>query len=244
MGSEVWGPELAEVVDRVYAAKSERAVLDPMVDFLAQLAAGGAALEFAVGTGRVALPLSARGVAVSGIELSPHMVGKMRVKPGADAVPVTVGDMTTTRVQGTFKLVYLVANTIMNVTTQDEQLAVFANAAAHLEQGGCFVVEVIVPQLRSLPAGEVGRVFQLSPDHVGIETFDDLVGQIASSHHWMAVDGRLVRHSAPYRYVWPSELDLMAKLAGLRLRERWAGWDRAPFTSDSVSQVAVFEKVR
>jgi hypothetical protein len=151
--------------------------------------------------------------------------------------------MATTRVAGGFALVYLVANTIMNVTTQDEQLAVFANAAAHLEPGGRFVVEVGVPQLRSVPRGEVGRVFTLDPDHVGIETYDDLVGQIAWSHHWMEAGGRLVRHSAPYRYVWPSELDLMARIAGLRLRERWAGWDRSLFTSDSGSQVAVFEKV-
>jgi hypothetical protein len=172
------------------------------------------------------------------------MVDQLRAKPGAGAVPVTVGDMTTQRVPGgPFTLVYLVANTIMNVTTQDDQLAVFANAAAHLGTGGCFVVEVIVPQLRSVPRGEVGRVFTLERGHVGIETFDDLVGQIAWSHHWIDVDGNLVRHSAPYRYVWPSELDLMAKITGLRLRDRWAGWDRAPFTSDAASQVAVFEKV-
>ena len=243
MSSEVWGRELAEVYDRTYAAGFAPSVLDPTVDVLAELARGGPALEFAIGTGRVALPLSARGIAVSGIELSPHMVEQLRAKPGADAVQVTVGDMTTTRVPGTFKLVYLVANSIMNVTTQDGQLAVFANAAAHLDEGGSFVVQVIVPQLRSVPVGQVGRVFRLDPDHVGIETFDDLVGQIASSHHWVEVDGRLVRHSAPYRYIWPSELDLMAKLAGFRLRERWASWDRSPFTSESVSQVAVFEKV-
>jgi SAM-dependent methyltransferase len=191
----------------------------------------------------VALPLSARGVPVCGIELSPHMAERLQAKPGAEAVPVTIGDMTSTRVPGSFTLVYLVANTIMNVTTQDEQVAVFANAAAHLEAGGCFVVQVIVPQLRAVPPGERGRVFTLDPDHVGIETFDDLVGQVAWSHHWMEVGGRLVRHSAPYRYVWPSELDLMAKMTGFRLRERWAGWDRSPFTSDSQSQVAVFEKL-
>jgi len=156
---------------------------------------------------------------------------------------VTVGDMTTSRAPGTFDLVYLVANTIMNVTTQDEQLAVFANAAAHLRPGGCFVVEVIVPQLRKVPPGEVARVFAMDADHVGIETFDDVVGQIAWSHHWMDVDGRLVHHAAPYRYVWPSELDLMARLAGLRVRDRWAGWDRSPFTADSTGQVAVFEKM-
>ena len=178
-----------------------------------------------------------------GLELSPHMAAQLRAKPGADAVPVTIGDMTTTRVPGApFTLVYLVANTIMNVTTQDAQLAVFANAAAQLAPGGCFVVEVIVPQLRRVPPGETARVFTLDPDHVGIETFDDVAGQIAWSHHWIEAGGRLVRHSAPYRYVWPSELDLMARIAGFRLRDRWAGWDRAPFTSDSQSQVAVFEK--
>jgi hypothetical protein len=171
------------------------------------------------------------------------MVQQLRAKPGADAVPVKIGDMTSTRVAGRFQLVYLVANTIMNVTTQDEQLAVFANAAAHLNTGGRFVVEVIVPQLRSVPRGEIGRVFTLAPEHVGIETFDDVVGQVASSHHWTEVDERLVRHSAPYRYVWPSELDLMARLAGFRLQDRWAGWDRAVFSPDSPSQVAVFERL-
>jgi len=171
------------------------------------------------------------------------MADRLRAKPGADAVAVTIGDMTTTLVPGPFTLVYLVANTIMNVTTQDEQVAVFANAAAHLHPGGCFVVELAVPQLRGMPRGERGRVFTLDADHVGVETFDDLVGQIAWSHHWMEVEGRLVRHAAPYRFVWPSELDLMARLAGLRLRNRWADWEHAPFTSDSASQVAVFEKV-
>jgi len=180
---------------------------------------------------------------VHGIELSPHMAGQLRAKPGAGAVPVTIGDMTTTRVPGTFQLVYLVANTIMNVTTQDDQLAVFANAAAHLAPGGCFVVEVLVPQLRRVPRGETARVFTLGPDHVGIETFDDTAAQIAWSHHWIEADGRLVRHSAPYRYVWPSELDLMARITGFRIRDRWTGWDRAPFTSSSQSQVAVFEKL-
>ena len=241
MATNTWGPEIAEAYDKTYAAQSEPSVLNPIVDLLTHLAGGGRVLELAVGTGRVALPLSARGVPVHGIELSPHMAERMRAKPGADAVPVTIGDMATTHVPEDFALVYLVANTIMNVTTQEEQLAVFANAAAHLRPGGCFVLEVIVPQLRRVPAGEHARVFTLEPDHVGIETFDDLVGQIAWSHHWMDVDGRLVQHSAPYRYVWPSELDLMARIAGLRRRDRWAGWDQAPFTSDSVSQVVVYE---
>jgi SAM-dependent methyltransferase len=235
--------EIAEVYDTAYAAKFEPSVLGPIVDLLAELARGGPALEFAAGTGRVALPLSQRGIAVHGIELSPHMAGQLLAKPGADAVPVIIGDMTTTRVPGAFRLVYLVANTIMNVTTQDDQLAVFANAAAHLEPGGWFVVEVLVPQLRRVPPGQAAWVFTLDPDHVGIETFDDLAAQIAWSHHWMDVDGRLVRHSAPYRYVWPSELDLMAKITGFRVQDRWAGWDRAPFTSDSQSQVVVFERL-
>jgi SAM-dependent methyltransferase len=243
MGSISWGREIAEVYDETYATQNEPPVLDPMVGLLAGLAQGGWALEFGVGTGRVALALSARGVTVRGIELSPHMVEQLRVKPGAEAVPVTIGDMTSTRVPGSFQLVYLVANTIMNVTTQDEQLAVFANAAAHLQPGGCFVVEVIVPQLRRVPPGEVARVFTLDPDHVGIETFDDLVEQVAWSHHWMDVGGRVVRHSAPYRYVWPSELDLMARITGFRRQARWAGWDRQPFTSDSTSQVTIYEKM-
>ncbi len=200
-------------------------------------------LEFAAGTGRVALPLSARGIAVAGIELSPHMAGQLLAKPGADAVLVTIGDMTSTRVPGTFTLVYLVANTIMNVTTQDDQLAVFASAAAHLKPGGCFVVEVLVPQLRRVPPGQDAWVFTLGPDHAGIETFDGTAGQIARSHHWIEAGGRLVRHCAPYRYVWPSEPGLMAKITGFRVRDRWAGWDRAPFTSGSHSQVAVFEKL-
>ncbi len=243
MASIVWGEDVAEVYDRTYAALAAPEVVDPMVDTLIELARGGRVLEFAPGTGRIALPLAARGLDVSGIELSRPMADQLRAKPGAEAVHLTIGDMTTTRVPGTFTLVYLVANTIMNVTTQDEQLAVFANAAAHLELGGCFVVDVIVPQLRRAQPGEVGRIFRFDVDHVGIETFDDLVGQIASSHHWIQVAGQFVHHAAPYRYVWPSELDLMGRLAGFRLRDRWEGWTRAPFTSESPSQVSVFEKV-
>ena len=243
MGVITWGPELAEVYDSTYRAMFEPSVLAPVTGLLAGLAGGGSALEFAVGTGRVALPLSAAGVPVHGLELSEHMAAELHAKPGAGAVPVTVGDMRTARVPGgPFTLVYLVANTIMNVTTQDDQLAVFGNAAAHLEPGGCFVLEVLVPPLRRIPPGQNAWVFTLDPDHVGIETFDDLVGQIAWSHHWLATARGLVRHSAPYRYVWPSELDLMARISGFRVRDRWAGWDRAPFTSDSPSQVVVFER--
>ena len=242
MPSVEWGPEIASVYDATYAYEAVPDVLDPMVAMLEELAGGGRVLEFAVGTGRVALALSARGVDVHGIELSPHMLDRLRAKANADVVHAVLGDMTTTRVPGEFSLVYLVANTIMNVTTQDEQIAVFENAARHLVPGGCFVLQLIVPQLRRVPLSEQGWVFTMSPDHVGIETFDDTVGQIAWSHHWIEADGRLVHHAAPYRYVWPSELALMARLAGFRLRDRWADWHRNPFASDSPSQVVVFEK--
>lgn len=240
MPSNLWGKEIAEAYDASARDMFAPGVLDPTVEVLFDLADGGPALEFAVGTGRVALPLSRRGLAVHGLELSPHMAARMAAKPGADAIPVTVGDMTTTRVAGTYGLVYLVFNAIMNVTTQDEQVAVFTNAAAHLRPGGRFVVEVAVP--RAPARGETGRVFTMEEDHVGIDTLDDPIGQISSSHHWMAVGGRLVRHSAPYRYVWPSELVLMARIAGMRLEQRWAGWDRAPFTPESTTQVAVFRE--
>jgi len=240
--AEVWDREIAEAYDASTAPMFAPGVLGPAVEKLFELARGGPVLEFAVGTGRVALPLSARGVDVHGIELSPHMVEQLRRKPGAGAVAVTVGDMAHTRVPGSFTLVYLVFNTIMNVTTQRGQVAVFENASAHLAPGGRFVVEVVVPRLQAFGPGTLGRVSTLEPDHVGIERLDDPVAQIASSHHWMVVDGRLVRHTAPFRYVWPAELELMGRFAGLELHERWAWWDGAPFTHRSPQQVAVFEK--
>lgn len=242
MGTTTWGPDIAATYDASSAAMFAPAVLDPAVDRLAELAAGGRALELAVGTGRVALPLRARGVDVAGIELSPHMVGQLRAKPGGADLEVAVGDMATTRLPGAFRLAYLVWNSLMNLTTQDEQVATVANAAAHLEPGGCFVVELVVPQLRRVPRSEAGFVFRMDPDHVGIETFEGVDDQVAWSHHWMAVDGRLVQHSAPYRYVWPAELDLMARLAGLRLRDRWADWQRSPFAWDSDAHVSVYER--
>ena len=244
VGSITWGKDIAEAYDTTSAAMYDPAILDPAVRLLAELADGGPALEFAIGTGRVALPLREQGVEVAGIELSPDMVEQLRRKPGAEGVQVTVGDMTSAKAGSTFKLVYLVWNAIMNVTTQAEQVAVFENAFSHLQPGGRFVVEVIVPQLRRVPPGETTRVFQSDPDHVGIETFDDLVGQIAWSHHWMAVDGHLVHHSAPYRYVWPAELDLMARVAGLDLENRWSDWKRGEFTSESDNQIAVFAQSR
>ena len=242
MGSNTWGEKVAAAYDAASAFMFDPEVLDPAVNLLETLAEGGPVLELAIGTGRVALPLSRKGIKVHGIELSPHMVEELRKKPGADAIAVTIGDMTAARAPDQYTLVYLVWNAIMNVTTQAEQTAVFRNAADHLKPGGRFVIEVMVPQLRRVPPGEVARVFQMEPDHVGIDTYDDLVGQIASSHHWMVVNGRLVHHAAPYRYVWPSELDLMAQIAGLELEDRWSDWRRHPFTSESGFQVAVFKR--
>ncbi len=216
-------------------------VLDPTVELLAELAGEGAALEFAVGTGRVALPLAARGVPVSGIELSVPMTDRLRAKDHEKSIKVTIGDMATTRVEGMFRLVYLVFNT-SHLTTQHQQVACFANAAAHLEPGGYFLIEVGVPDLRRLPPGEDARVFAHGPGYVGYDRYTDLVTQQATSHHFAAVESGVREHKTPFRYVWPSEFDLMAKLAGMSLRNRWAWWDRSPFTGDSRLHVSVWEK--
>jgi SAM-dependent methyltransferase len=217
-------------------------VLDPTVDVLQALAEGRAALELAIGTGRVALPLSERGVHVHGIELSEAMVEQLRTKPGAEKIDVAIGDMTTTRVEDRFGLVYLVFNTIGNVTTQDGQVAVFENAAAHLEPGGCFLIETLVPIVRKLPAGERFAVFNHTDEHVGIDEYD-VATQRTWSHHYSSTDGETYhRRSIPFRYAWPAELDLMARIAGMRLRDRWADWDRSPFTAASQKHVSVWEK--
>jgi SAM-dependent methyltransferase len=218
------------------------AVVDPAVDFLVARAGAGPVLELGIGTGRIALPLSRRGVQVHGIELSPPLVAQLRSKPGAEVIGVTVGDFATVRVNGMFSLAYLVRNTIMNLTTQDEQVACFANVAAHLEPGGCFVIEVMVPELRRLPPGETVHAFDVTPTHLGFEEYDDLATQHTWSHHYWMVDGTVETFSAPFRYVWPSELDLMARLAGMSLRERWSDWDGSPFTSESRSHISVWEK--
>jgi len=218
-------------------------VLDPTVDFLEELAGNGAALEFAVGTGRVALPLNARGVPVHGIDISEPMLAQLRSKPGSKQIGLTNGDIARTQVHGTFRLVYLVYNTIMNLTTQDEQVACFENAAAHLEPGGCFVIEVGVPALRRVPPGERVRAFSVGPTHFGFDEYTDFIGQILYSHHYWAEDNNLRTFSAPFRWVWPAELDLMARLAGMTLRERWAGWSHEPFTDDCDSHVSVWEKL-
>jgi len=234
--------EVAARYDDTLGMMASPEVLGPTVDLLAGLAGDGAALELAVGTGRVALPLAARGVPVSGIELSSDMLARLRAKPGGDAIPVAIGDMATTRVQGAFRLVYLLFNTIGNVETQDRQVACFANAAAHLERGGCFVIEVGVPDLRRLVPGHDAVVFSHAPGYVGYDRYDDLVAQHAVSHHFVAHDSGAREVRTPFRYVWPSELDLMARLAGLEPADRWADWDRSPFTGDSTSHVSVWRK--
>jgi len=215
------------------------------IDLLAQLAQPrGRALELAIGTGRVALPLAARGVAVAGIELSPAMLARLRAKPGGDeaSIPVVVGDMATAHVPGTFDVAYLVFNTVMNLTSQDAQVACFANAARHLAPGGAFVVETMIPAVRLLPPGQRYVVFEVSADHVGVDEYD-VLGQGLVSHHMVTrADGRVERFSVPFRYVWPAELDLMARLAGLRLRDRWADWDQTPLTEASGSHVSVWVK--
>jgi len=217
-------------------------VVDPVVSFLAELAGDGGALEFGIGTGRIALPLSQRGVRVHGIDVSAAMVAQLRPKPGADKIGVTIGDLASAGVNARFRLVYLVYNTIMNLTTQDEQVECFRNAAAHLEPGGCFVIEVGIPALQRLPPGETVRAFHLSPAHLGFDEYD-VAAQVLYSHHYQVREGgRLEVDSAPYRYVWPSELDLMARLAGMALRERWSGWNREPSTSDSTKHVSVWQK--
>jgi SAM-dependent methyltransferase len=219
------------------------AVLVPTVDLLAELAGEGCALEFAIGTGRVGLALSGRGVDVAGIELSQPMVDQLTAKPGAAAIVVTIGDMATTVVDGAgvYRLVYLVYNTITNLLTQDKQVACFQNAAAHLAPGGYFLVEVGVPSVRRFPPGETLALFDIADDHVGVDEYD-FATQRSVSHHFWVRDGRGHTFDSPHRFVWPSELDLMARIAGMTLTDRWSDWNREPFTSESTSHVSVWKK--
>jgi Methylase involved in ubiquinone/menaquinone biosynthesis len=233
--------EVAEQYDDVESEMFAPDVIGATVEFLAALAGSGPGLEFAIGTGRIALPLAARRVPVHGIDLSADMLAQLRAKPGADAVQVTLGDFAHTRVPGSFWLVYLVFNTIGNLTTQDEQVACFQNAAAHLQPGGCFVIEVGIPELQRLPPGETVRPFTVTPTHLGFDEYD-VANQGLVSHHYSLIDGQWSASSTPFRYVWPAELDLMARLAGLTLRERWTDWDRTPFTADSRKHISVWQK--
>src|SRR3954468_688915 len=227
--------------DDSYDEMNSPELVDPVVDLLAELAGSGRALELGIGTGRIAVPLAQRGVPVHGIDLSEAMVKRLRAKPGAAEIGVTIGDFATTTVDGSFTVAYLVFNTLGNLTTQAQQVACFRNAAAHLEPGGCFVVEIHVPDLQRLPPGETVRPFHLGEDHVGFDEYD-VARQGLRSHHFTLVEGRWEYLTLPFRYVWPAELDLMAELAGMQLRDRWSGWRREPFTSESRKHVSVWEK--
>ncbi len=219
-------------------------VLSPTIEFLAALAGSDGnkrALEFALGTGRVALPLSAAGVEVHGIEMSSAMLAEFAKKPGADRITATVGDMATTRIEGQFPLVYLVYNTITNLLTQDQQVACFQNAAAHLSPGGCFVIEVFIPSLRTLPVGESFRPFEITQGHLGIDEYD-VANQMLTSHHYWISNGRAELFHTPHRYAWPAEYDLMVRIAGMTLDQRWADWQRESFKSESTSHISVWRK--
>jgi SAM-dependent methyltransferase len=242
MPADHFGEPVAARYDESLGEWGDPATVEPAVDVLAELAGGGAALELGIGTGRLALPLAARGVPVHGIDLSEAMVARLRSKPGGDEIRVAIGDFARTRVDGSFAVVYLVFNTIMNLTTQDEQVACFENASAHLEPGGCFVVEVSVPQLQQLPRGQSIHPFRFDgPERFGFDEYD-VANQRLVSHHFATRDGTFGAWSIPFRYVWPAELDLMARIAGMTLRERWSGWRREPFTSESTSHVSIWQK--
>jgi SAM-dependent methyltransferase len=238
---DYFGEEVAARYDASSAEMFAPAVVDPAVDFLAALAGDGRALELGIGTGRIALPLAARGVDVHGIELSAAMAARLRAKPGCESIGVTLGDFATTRVDGSFAVAYLVFNTISNLTTQDQQVACFANVAAHLVPGGTFVIEVGIPELQRLPAGETFRPFDVGEDRFGFDEYD-IANQGLISHHLRIVDGQAIRNSIPFRYAWPAEFDLMARLAGMPLRERWSDWTREPYTSDSRKHISVWSK--
>jgi len=236
-----FGEHDAQLYDRSTDEEFDPEVIEATVTFLAGLAGDGRALELGIGTGRIALPLAGRGVDVHGIDLSQPMVDQLRAKPGGEAIPVTIGDFATTRLDGAFALAYLVYNTIENLTTQDAQVACFENVAGHLEQRGRFVIECAIPGLRRLLHGETSNVFDLGPDHWGIDEYD-VATQGLVSHHFTRVGGGIEYSSGPFRYVWPSELDLMARIAGLRLVERWSSWRRDPFTRESRKHISVWEK--
>ncbi|MER7777818.1 class I SAM-dependent methyltransferase [Streptomyces sp. NPDC096191] len=241
--SELWSRATADRYDAEEAENSSAAVLGPTLDFLAGLAGDGRALEFAIGTGRVGVPLRERGVPVAGIELSEHMAAMLRRKTDEDTLPVTIGDMAKTVVPGEFALVYLVYNTITNLLTQDEQVECFRNAARHLRPGGRFVIELGVPPLRRLPPGQIAVPFDVSDRHLGFDTFD-LVEQMLVSNHFTRDEntGQYRRDNSRHRYAWPAELDLMARIAGLELERRVADWDGSPFVQDSDKHISVWRK--
>ena len=239
MTENYFGADVAKRYDDGPASEPE--AVTPVVDFLSDLVGRGRALEFGIGTGRIGLPLHERGVPVDGIDLSPDMVERLKAKPRADSIRVVVGDFATTRMGATYDLVFLVFNTITNLTTQDEQLACFRNAADHLDSGGFFVVEVGVPKLRVLPPGQRFHTRHLSVDSWSIDEYH-FETQEFTSHHFALRNGELERNSIPFRYVFPEELDLMAKMAGMSRHGRWGGWRHEPFTDDSEMHVSVWRK--
>lgn len=239
MANDIFDAEIAKTYDADVAAAFTPELVEQTVDVLAELAGAGAALEFASGTGRIALPLAARGVHVHGIELSEAMVAEMARKPGADRVPVEVGDMASARAPGHFSLVFLVFNTITNLLTQAEQVACFANAAAHLDSGGHFVVETLVPKLQRLQPGERFIPFEVTDEHIGFDEYD-VVNQRSTSHHRWTRDGHTTSFSSDHRWASPAEYDLMAQLAGMSLVHRWADWDRSTFIAESATHVSVW----
>jgi SAM-dependent methyltransferase len=237
-----FGERVAATYDAHSGTMFDPAVVGPAVDLLAELAGDRAALEFAVGTGRIALPLAERGVTVAGIDNSEAMLARLRAKAGAQRVDARVGDMAATRVEGEFSLVYLVFNTIFNLTSQDGQVACFENAAAHLPPGGRFVIEARVPELQRLPLGQTVLPWRADPEGMSFYVFDTTVQRMEGQHFYL-VDGRMQASPIELRYAWPSELDLMARLAGMRLQDRWGGWQREPFTGLSPAHVSVYEKI-
>lgn len=243
MKKDYFGEGIAERYDEGAADLSTPEIVGPVVDFLAKLAGEGQALEFGIGTGRIGLPLHERDVPVDGIDLSAAMLRQLRAKPGADTINAVEGDFATTKMDSTYKLVFLVFNTINNLTTQDEQVACFRNAADHLEPGGYFVIEVNLPKLRMLPPGQSLHTFHLSENRWGIDEYH-FATQGLVSHHFAVRDGELKRISVPFRYVFPEELDLMAKIAGMDRFGRWASWQYEPFTDESTKHVSVWQKGR
>jgi SAM-dependent methyltransferase len=217
-------------------------VLAATVELLASEAGHGRALELGIGTGRVALPLSERGVPVDGIDISADMIAQLRKKPGSDAIRTTVGDFATTVVAGEFSLVYVVYNSICNLLEQAEWVQTFCNTAHHLGKGGRFLMELFVPELRRFPPGATAIPFDVSPRHLGFDTLD-IASQRGVSHHYFLRDGHFEHHDGEFRYAWPAELDLMAEIAGMRLRSRWGDWDRSPYTNESTKHISVWERV-
>jgi SAM-dependent methyltransferase len=243
VSSEVWDEETAAVYDEEAADMFAPEVVDPAVEFLARLAGSGPALEFAIGTGRIGIPLMRRGVPVTGVELSAPMVSRLRAKVSEADLPVVMGDMATTRVAGEFGLVFLLWNSISNLRTQEEQVECFRNAARHLALGGRFVIELFVPPLRRLPPGQVAVPFEVSETHTGFDTFD-IARQECNSHHYtLRSDGTMRYDVGHFRYIWPAECDLMARLAGMELDDRFEDWDRKPFNSESEKHISVWHKV-